>query len=110
MNYMEQAFEPVNRHYANQVAQQTWGHLAPKRRRYYRGTIIFCHGEYGDRELIRVRFPKLDDSPWLFEGLHDFIQSRKTRPGNVYRFEGTYRFCKNGAHQFSGKVRRIIIK
>lgn len=107
MSYMEAAFAPVEAMYREQVQQATWGHLAPIPRRTYRGTILFVHGDYGDITPIRVRFPDLPDSPWFFEGMIEFLSSRRTRPGTVYLFSGSYMQCKNGAHRFSGKVRVV---
>ena len=82
-------------------------HPIPKVNCYYRGTILFCHAQRGNHPiLIRSRFTKLN----IYDShLGDFILSRKTKPGSIYRFEGTYRLCKNGAHQFSGKVRRVVV-
>jgi len=89
------------------VMRQTWGHLAPKPRRRYQGYILFIHGEYGDIVPVRVAFRDLDDSPWFFEGMLDFLFSRKTRPGRVYRFIGSYMMLKNGKHRFSGRIRSV---
>ena len=82
-------------------------HPIPKVNRYYRGTILFCHAQRaGWPVMIRARFAKLNVSELHAES---FVRFRKTKPGNIYRFEGTYRMCKNGAHQFSGKVRRVVV-
>lgn len=110
MDYMEEAFAPHLERARAEVLSATWGHLAPKPRRKYRGTVLFVHGEYGDIVPVRVRFAGLDDSPWFFEGLSDFIASRKTKPGRLYLFSGTYMQCKNGTHRFSGKVRVAVAK
>lgn len=87
-----------------QVQRDTWGHLAPVARRVYQGYMVFTLGAYGDITLIDARWDGLDDSPWLFEDMQDYIADRAQESGTVYRFDGTYTMYKNGGHRFSGKV------
>lgn len=99
------------------VIGSTWGHLAPKPRNTYSGEILFAHAEYGDITVIRSTID-VDDSPWFFEDIHDFIAGRrkdnesyvrrtKIQPGAVYRFTGTYTKFKNGNFRFSGKIKKV---
>lgn len=108
-NYMARAFAPAIAIYTEQVHRATWGHLAPEPARVYVGEILFAHGEYGDIVPLRVNFKDLPDSPWFFEGMNEFIASRPTTPGKVYRFTGTYRQLRNGRHRFSGYTRLVRI-
>jgi len=108
-NWLEDAMGPATARYSAEVMAETWGHLAPEPRRRYPGTIVFTHGAYGDLTPIVVEFGQLPDSPWFFDGVLEFIGSRKTAPGKVYRFSGTYMMCKNGSHRFSGRTRPVRI-
>jgi hypothetical protein len=85
--------------------RETWGHLAPKHRKVYALDILFAHGDYGDIVPIRVNKGELDDSPWFFDGMLEFLSSRPTSPGKLYKFAGTYTLLNNGNHRFSGRVR-----
>lgn len=87
-----------------QVLAETWGHLAPTPKQDYAGTIVFAHGIYGDVTIVDVDFAGLPDSPWLFEGVHSFIDAHGTEPGTIYRFTGTYRRTRKGNHRFTGAV------
>jgi hypothetical protein len=96
-------------HYRSAVMQATWGHLAPKPRRRYRGEIIFAHGDFGDHVVIRCNFKGLPDSPWFFEQMTEWTADRafKRPRGSVLRFVGTYMMFKNGKGRFSGHVHRV---
>lgn len=107
MSGFAEAFAPAEAEYRRRVMHSTWGHLAPDLRRVYPGTIVFIHGDYRDVAIVTADFPGLSDSPWLYEQLHEFIHSRKTECGNIYRFTGSYMMFKNGRGRFSGKVVRI---
>lgn len=102
---MHEAFAPAERKYKAAVMRDTWGHLAPKHRKVYAIDILFAHGDYGDVVPVRVNKGDLDDSPWFFEGMLEFICSRRTSPGNLYKFVGTYALLTNGTHRFSGRVK-----
>ena len=94
----------------NDVIVETWGHLAPKRQTKYRGEIVFTHSDYGGEILlITSNFDGLDDSPWFFRDMNEFICNQKTEPGNVYRFRGTYILHKNGNCHFAGNVQKVTL-
>lgn len=104
---MADVFAPVLAAQRAQVMRETWGHLAPVPRRRYVGYILFAHGAYGDIVPIRANFHGLSDSPWFFSAMMDFLASRKTAPGRVYRFEGIFMAYKNGKSRFFGKTRSV---
>jgi hypothetical protein len=103
------AFAPAEAEYRAQVEADTWGHLAPKSRKVYKGFILFAYGEYGDLMPIKVNFEDLPDSPWFFDDMLDFLWKFSDKPkGEVYRFDGTYTKLKNGKGRFVGKTQRVI--
>ena len=67
------AFEPALMRYKTEVMKQTWGHLAPKRNRTYKGHMVFVVGCFGSDHLnptaIECEFEGLDSSPWFFDHL-----------------------------------------
>lgn len=98
--------------YKDAVMHHTWGHLAPEPRKQHRGYILFTRGEYREEVCIRSAFQGVKDSPWFYNGLHDFIHiqlKRRDTYGRIYRFDGTVMMCKNGKFKFSGKVRSVRI-
>lgn len=106
---------------AMQVRQDTWGHLAPKPRRRYKGTILFAESEYGGqgRTIIRTDFEDLPSSPWFYESMCDFIYGLEgIEEGSVYRWTGTYQFLAGrkggyldqGSFRFDGKVELVPIE
>lgn len=92
-----------------EVMVETWGHLAPKSNEKYPGAIIFVHGIYGDMAVITSDFRNLPESPWFFEDQREFVMSRNTKAGNIYRFDGTYIKFKNGNFRFTGKTKRVVL-
>lgn len=101
---MAEAFAPIEAKYKTEVMANTWGHLYPKTRQAYEGSILFAHSEYGDLVPLRTDFPDLPDSPWFFSDMMDFIGKSKTDAGRIYEFQGTYTRRKNGSHHFKGRV------
>jgi hypothetical protein len=101
---ISEAFAPWEASYKARVMGETWGHLAPKPRNAYRGSILFAQSEYGDLVALRTDFPDLPDSPWLFNDIMEFICAAKTEAGGIYEFEGTYTRRKNGTHHFKGRT------
>lgn len=110
-DYMAPIFAEHEARYAAAVQGATWGHLAPEPRRYYTGHLIFADTCFDGVTAISYDFKGLDDSPWLYEDLHEFMRNRedagKLHAGCIYRFDGTYVKFKNGGFRFSGKVRRV---
>ncbi len=84
-----------------EAMKDTWGHLAPKKGQSYKGFMVWAHSAYGDIVLIDANFENLDDSPWLFENMQDFIAENGER-GGLYKWEGCY---KNSS--FEGKIKKL---
>ena len=103
------AFAPAIAAQRSAVIADTWGHLAPERNRRYPGRVVFAVGCYDSCNpvILASHFAGLDDSPWLYEHLTDFVQglvsdNRDERAGHVYEWTGTVRNYK-----FSGKVKLL---
>lgn len=113
-NWAERGFAKHEALYKAQVMEGTWGHLAPKQGRVYRGHIIFCVGCFGDLVVVDFEFrsargKELDSSPWLYDDLHGFIgdccSDKTCDDGNLYRFDGTYSQSRDDEqYLFSGDV------
>lgn len=102
--------------YQDRVRQDTFGHLAPERRKVYPGYVVFTYTAWGHMEPIEAEFEGLEFSPWLFEDMNEFIENQcfddrrgkdRLAQGQVYRWEGSYVRFNNGNFRFSGKTRRI---
>jgi hypothetical protein len=96
------AMAPAIAEQAAQIRVETWGHLAPGKKRTYQGWMVWTHSAYGDLLLIDSEWDGLKDSPWLFTAMQGFWEQRETEPGTVYRFDGTFRNYK-----FKGSVKQI---
>ena len=96
------AFAPATEDYKEKVMQHTWGHLAPSRGKIYTGEILFAFSEYGDYVPIHAHFEGLDDSPWFFNDMLDFVSQVK-EPG-IYKFKGNY-----VNHQFKGETEHLSL-
>lgn len=109
---LDAVFAETDARYRAQVISEIFGHLAPKPRDVYSGTIVFAQGEYHDLCIVKNTID-VDDSPWFYGDLYgDYfwqkkIGGRKIEVGRVYLWTGTYRKFKNGKGRFSGKVTRI---
>ena len=94
------AFLPAEARDRERVMQETWGHLAPQKNKTYAGRIVYAVGAFGDDPLnptmLVCEFKGLDDSPWFFDAVAEFIGSRsqENETGNVYEFRGTFRNYK----------------
>jgi hypothetical protein len=103
------AFAPAEARYKAAVMGDTWGHLAPKRNKIYRGHLIFAVGCFGSDYLnptaIECEFRGLDSSPWFFDAVCEFMQSLDTEEGGVYRWDGTFR-----NYEFTGTVKRLKLE
>jgi hypothetical protein len=106
---ISEVFAPIEARYRAEVMADTWGHLAPKRNKTYKGHIVFAVGCFGDDPLnptvLSCDFKGLDDSPWFFDAMADFIGEDENRgsEGNVYRFDGVFR-----NYEFSGTIRQVF--
>lgn len=96
------AFIEIDIQYKNAVMESTWGHLAPKSNKSYKGFVIFAIAVDGLHCLIDYDFKGLDGSPWLYDALQDFIGKNAVKEGAVYRFDGVFR-----NYEFSGAIREI---
>ncbi len=110
---MSEYFAPAEKRYRDEVISATFGHLAPEFGRMYTGFIIFTEGEYGHITIIQCHFKDLNDSPWFFENMNDFIEKHLAKPGAVRRFDGTYhaRFIKSRdiiAGTFVGRFTTLV--
>lgn len=110
MSWIE-AFAPIEAKYRADIAVETWGHLAPRRRKAYQGSFVFAIPEYdsGNPCIVSAAFEGLGDSPWLYDAMQDFAEQIIPRDGNglnpesgVYRFDGTFR-----NYEFKGTVMKI---
>jgi hypothetical protein len=100
------AFIEPDRRFKSTIMADTWGHLAPKQNRTYRGFITFAVGCFGDDplnpQMLVCEFKGLDASPWFFDAASEFISEEETEPGCVYRFDGTFR-----NYEFVGTVLKL---
>lgn len=92
---------------AQDVRQETWGHLRPKTNHKYYGYIVFAYSAWGELVLIDAEFTGLDSSPWLYDDLIAFVDSQDVSTG-VYRWDGWYKSFKNESHQFQANVAREV--
>ena len=91
-----------------QVMQSTFGHLAPKEGKTYKGTMIYVHGEFGDIVLLAADFKKLNDSPWLYGAMADYLSEHCEAEG-IYKWTG--QMTKENDHYFfGGKIERMDFK
>lgn len=102
--------------YRASVMADTWGHLAAKKHKTYRGWILFAIPAYdsGTPCIIESEFKGLDDSPWLYDAMWDFCADRNTVPhdenglnaeSGVYRFVGSIR-----NYEFKGTIAKLGIE
>jgi hypothetical protein len=115
---MHDVFASWEAHYRELQIQDTWGHLAPKKNKTYKGRVVFAIGLFGNDPLnplpIVCEFKNLDSSPWFYDSLNNFLQdlvqqqrdkeifnepvSMPIKSGCVYEFAGTFRnYEYNGA-------------
>jgi hypothetical protein len=105
--------EQFNKHdemYREAVMQDTWGHLAPKKNKIYKGRVVFAIGCYDSGDLnptpLTSDFEDLSSSPWFYDALHDFLRNlpeKYRETGCVYEWVGTF---KN--YQLEGKINTIF--
>ena len=99
------AFAPATECYKIAVRRNTWGHLAPVKNKSYRGFILFANSAYDGAVLLDSDFAGLEDSPWLYDAMiefmHDYFTGCIVREefGRIYRFDGVFR-----NYEFKGRV------
>lgn len=106
---LSDAFAPWEAAYKVKVCKATWGHLAPEKKRTYRGRIVFAVGCFGSDELnptvIECELDGLDSSPWFFDAMCSFLQGLETEAGGVYRWDGSFQ-----NYEFTGSLQRLKLK
>jgi len=102
-----EAFQPAVAAHRERVMFETWGHLAPKKGKTYKGRVVFAVGCFGSDDLnptaIVCEFEDLDSSPWFFDVLQDFLYENRGEAGCVYEFNGTF---KN--YKFKGQIKTLL--
>lgn len=91
---MAETFAPIMATYKENITQATFGHLAPVKNTSYKGTILFTKSAYssGSIYLIDSKFARLDDSPWLYDFIHEHLYKlTDLEEGAVYQFNCTFR-------------------
>lgn len=103
----EDVFASHEAKYAEDVRRATWGHLAPTKNKTYRGRVVWALGCFESGELnptpLSCEFAGLDDSPWFYDHLIEFLASEQREVGCVYEFKGTFR-----NYQFTGEIRCVF--
>lgn len=102
-------YDEHERRYKNAALVDTWGHLAPAPDKIFNGFLIWTYGEWGHISPVKQCFIGLEDSPWFFDALNEFICKKSKKQGSIYRFDGSVKMCKNGVFKFSGKTKVVVI-
>lgn len=92
-----------------QALQDTFGHLAPKKERSYKGYMIWAYGWYGDIVLLGSGFKNLSNSPWLFAAMQEYIGENLDGEG-IYKWEGHFEKLDEECYCFGGKIKRLDFK
>jgi hypothetical protein len=102
------AFAPAEAIFAHRVRVATWGHLAPRKNKSYRGHIVFGVGCFGSDGLnptaLECEFGELESSPWFYDAVTELMQPFTTEVGCVYRWEGAFR-----NYEFKGRLRKMAL-
>jgi len=89
--------QEIENHNRRIVAEETWGHLAPRKNKKYRGRIVYALEAYHSRTLriLISDFEELGCSPWFYNAIHSFIakldEDKYQQEGCVYEWKGTFR-------------------
>lgn len=74
----------------------TWGHLAPKKNKTYRGRIVYAVGCFGSDNLnptvIESDFGDLSSSPWFYDAIQELIgggDAPKTKKNPFSTYDGS---------------------
>ncbi len=113
---LAEAFAPATAKYHEDVRRATWGHLAPRKRKTYRGHVVFAVGCFGSDDLnptpLECEFKGLDSSPWFYDALTEFLgefvgigDGHPCEAGGVYRWEGTFR-----NYEFVGNLEKLVVR
>jgi len=93
---------------AQEVREETWGHLRPKLNHKYYGYVVFAYSAWGELVLIDAEFTGLDSSPWLYDDLIEFVDSYEDLSTGVYRWDGWYKRFQNENCQFQANAAREV--
>ena len=98
------AFRPIEEANRETVLENTWGDLAPEKNMTYPGKIVWGTSAYAAEGtcVMFCEFEGLDDSPWFYDVLQDFVCDHSKEDGCIYEFTGHFRNYK-----FVGKVRKV---
>ncbi|HEY9373784.1 hypothetical protein, partial [Streptomyces sp.] len=93
---------------ANQIIEDTWGHLHPEAGRHD-GYLVAAFSAYGgERLLITAEFRDQPDSPWLYDAMYRLILDADMDEGAVYRFTGAV-IADGKQLRFDGEWTQILI-
>jgi hypothetical protein len=59
--------------------------------------------------LIRAEFKGLDDSPWLFDDMTDYMCDNAKCSSVIYKFKGTYTVSKRDGGKFKGIIETVKV-
>lgn len=96
-----------------EALKETWGHLAPKYYKQYKGFIIYCINCFGCIDIIDFDFKDLCSSLWLYDHLYNFVNNNipyGQQGPKIYKFEGTYKCFKNNRYEFKGNTIEVKIQ
>lgn len=107
---MAEAWAPMEARNREIVMGNTWGHLAPKKNKTYRGRVVYAVGCFGSDDLnptaIVSEWGRLDSSPWFYDALAEFLSDAPPelrKAGCVYEWTGTFR-----NYAFDGQCRELL--
>lgn len=89
-----ETFAPIDAANREKINQATWGHLAPVKNTSYKGQILFTSTAYNSGTIILIdsSFENLDDSPWLYDFIHEWLNKcQNIEHGAVYQLNCTFR-------------------
>jgi len=105
---IDDAFFPVDALYRAEVYKATWGHCAPQKNKSSDGFIVFALGCYEGGALnptvLQCDLAGMDDSPWFYDAMIDFLQGLGGEEGEVYHWSGVFRNYK-----FKGVVTHLAL-
>ena len=100
---MNEILDAIDSNNAEQVQEETWGHLRPEQDKTYHGHIIFARGIYMNSCcVVELGFKDIPSSPWFYTDIHILVNSVDAESSGLFLFKGSY---YNG--QFKGTARQI---
>lgn len=104
---LSEVFAPIENKYKNEIMKATWGHLAPKKNKKYKGRVVYTAGCFGSDPhnglVIFCDFDDLCSSPWFYDCLYEMVQNQDFEAGIVYQFDG---YFKN--YKFYGNIKIVF--